>query len=293
MYSCVLYGHSHHHGMCIRQNRMRCHDHLVIIPHAAVMVRRQKGTRSFSSQNHWYDQDNDDTQQQNQHSWEGYDGNAQALSSTMVTMPSVSILTKDDDVAGELIENTSDQDDIDAVEGDQMQEFSNKAAPRTGALSWAYSKAIFALRVIKRMAFLATLFVPLIISYPLHYIGVFKPFTGFSYPLSFYHHVLWAVDHAGATIVKLAQWASTRGDILDPLFCETIQKLLHDAKSHEWSHTERIMTRAFGPVSEWFEYIDTEPIGSGCIGQVNSWDSRCEVAFIYSPWSWTCTGIQG
>ena len=85
---------------------------------------------------------------------------------------------------------------------------------------------------------------------------------------AYWRYALWAVEKAGPTFVKLAQWASTRPDMFDEELCERF-KVLHDATTpHAWAHTEDVMCGAFGDDWERRVSLRRETIGSGCIAQV-------------------------
>ena len=79
-----------------------------------------------------------------------------------------------------------------------------------------------------------------------------------------------ALEIAGPTFIKLAQWAASRPDMFPTTFCERFG-VLHDATTpHGWEHTAVTLDSALG--SDWSQrlILDPEVIGSGCIAQVYS-----------------------
>lgn len=76
-----------------------------------------------------------------------------------------------------------------------------------------------------------------------------------------------SVERAGAAVVKLMQWASSRPDLFGMQFANIFSKLQDHTTPHAWTHTCRKMTEAYG--EDWEKKIQIgEVIGSGCIGQV-------------------------
>ncbi len=88
-----------------------------------------------------------------------------------------------------------------------------------------------------------------------------------------------ALEIAGPTFIKLAQWAASRPDMFPRTFCERFA-VLHDSTTpHAWEHTTALLDKALGP--EWDQrlLLDPEVIGSGCIAQVYSgiwYETRAE-----------------
>lgn len=79
------------------------------------------------------------------------------------------------------------------------------------------------------------------------------------------------VEHAGATFIKLCQWASTRRDLFSKEFCDVFSGLNYKVRPHAWSHTVDVLKQAYG--ENWRQMLHLsdrqKPIGSGCIAQVN------------------------
>jgi len=72
----------------------------------------------------------------------------------------------------------------------------------------------------------------------------------------------------GPLTIKLAQWASTRPDLLPPEVCSQLAHLQDDVRPHSFHQTKLLLNAAFG--SGWTEKLELEPIpiGSGCMAQV-------------------------
>ena len=81
--------------------------------------------------------------------------------------------------------------------------------------------------------------------------------------------LLFACERTGSTFIKLGQLASTRRDLFDEEFCVIFSKLHSQTQHHSWYWTKQKLKKAFG--KNWkkiFARIDREPVGSGCIAQV-------------------------
>lgn len=80
----------------------------------------------------------------------------------------------------------------------------------------------------------------------------------------------WALRQAGATFIKLGQWASTRPDILPPELCSVLARLHMRAPAHGMAWNRYIFAREFGrPLEQVFESFESQPIGSGTVAQVH------------------------
>jgi len=77
------------------------------------------------------------------------------------------------------------------------------------------------------------------------------------------------VQQSGPVFVKLAQWATTRPDLIRESWCAALKTLQDQTKPHSLEHTHRILNNSFGR-NVWSQgfLIEPEPIGSGCIAQV-------------------------
>ena len=88
--------------------------------------------------------------------------------------------------------------------------------------------------------------------------------------------LVWCMEAAGPTFVKLGQWASTRPDILPEDLCRELSRL-HDGVTPELAHVAMQQLRTSlarkvelknVPLEDIFEEISARPIGAGCISQV-------------------------
>ena len=87
---------------------------------------------------------------------------------------------------------------------------------------------------------------------------------------TFIRWVRWSLSRAGATFIKLGQWAATRPDLLPAIFCEELAVLQAKAPCHSMRWNEKVVEAAFGrPLHQVFEEFDSNPIGSGTVAQVH------------------------
>lgn len=69
-------------------------------------------------------------------------------------------------------------------------------------------------------------------------------------------YALWAVETAGPTYIKLAQWASTRNDLFSPEFVGHFSKLQDETRGHSWKETEASLEKAYG--KDWRKVLSFE-----------------------------------
>mmetsp|Transcript_8273 Transcript_8273/g.12238 ORF Transcript_8273/g.12238 Transcript_8273/m.12238 type:complete len:548 (-) Transcript_8273:289-1932(-) len=112
-----------------------------------------------------------------------------------------------------------------------------------------------------RMTSLAVLFAPSAILFPVGYLSENVNEMGWAY-------TVYALEKAGPTFIKLAQWASTRSDIFGEKAVSKLSKLRDQTSPHKWKQTELLLRSQFGEDWEKVFEFGTEPIGSGCIAQV-------------------------
>jgi len=79
-----------------------------------------------------------------------------------------------------------------------------------------------------------------------------------------------ALERAGPTYIKLAQWASTRSDLFGEETTRRLSKLRDKTRPHKWKDTVKILKEELGDYWENVIQIDETdtPLGSGCIAQV-------------------------
>lgn len=84
-----------------------------------------------------------------------------------------------------------------------------------------------------------------------------------------FRYLRWSAESAGASFIKLGQWAASRTDIFPKEMCDELGNLHSNAKQHLLSETKRIVSRSFGmPFEEIFEDFNEKPLGVGAIAQV-------------------------
>ena len=82
--------------------------------------------------------------------------------------------------------------------------------------------------------------------------------------------VLDAAAALGGTLIKAAQFASSRPDILPAAYVEDLSELQDRVPPQPWTVMEKAVSRELGrPVSEAFDEFDPEPIASASIAQVH------------------------
>lgn len=96
--------------------------------------------------------------------------------------------------------------------------------------------------------------------------------------LWWYSFLVRQMERAGPSFIKLGQWAASRTDLFPAALCEKMSKLHSNNNPHKFSHTKKVIERAFGmPMSEIFEEFDEKPIGCGAIAQVYRAKLRPEI----------------
>lgn len=120
------------------------------------------------------------------------------------------------------------------------------------------------LRLLLRTGHLSILFGPiLVVGLPLYLSGALST-------RNFVRWIRWSLSRAGATFIKLGQWAATRPDLLPEIFCEELSVLHVKAPSHSMRWNEKVIEAAFGrPLEQVFEEFSVKPIGSGTVAQVH------------------------
>lgn len=128
------------------------------------------------------------------------------------------------------------------------------------------------LKTIARFLELSALILPLILAAPICWVG---PKDRESSDRTrkgakiWFQYLRWTAEAAGATFIKLGQWAASRTDIFPRLLCDELGQLHSDAKPHSFSQTKKILSKSFGmPFEEIFDEFDEKPVGVGAIAQV-------------------------
>ncbi|MGB3683333.1 MAG: AarF/UbiB family protein, partial [Rubrobacteraceae bacterium] len=82
--------------------------------------------------------------------------------------------------------------------------------------------------------------------------------------------VLDAAATLGGTLIKAAQFASTRPDLLPTAYTETLSTLQDRVPPQPWSEIEAAISRELGrAISEVFDHVEPEPIAAASIAQVH------------------------
>jgi hypothetical protein len=156
----------------------------------------------------------------------------------------------------------------------------NTLLEKTAIKRW-WRNCMRALRMVRRFIQLCITLTPVALLYPLltrnrnshagddaHQVALANITSKENAWLDWYlHFCLSCVEHSGAAVIKLMQWASSRPDMFGHDFCHVFEALQDHARPHSPQHTERVLREAFG--ENWQQTIRLhEILGSGCIGQV-------------------------
>ncbi|CCH44669.1 hypothetical protein BN7_4237b [Wickerhamomyces ciferrii] len=119
---------------------------------------------------------------------------------------------------------------------------------------------------------LTIIFLPIILTIPVSWFGKKDPLQNNerSGSIIWYKILRFSLENAGASFIKLGQWAASRTDIFPQQFCEELGNLHSNAKKHSIGYTKRILSQSFGglPFDEIFEEFNENPVGVGAIAQV-------------------------
>jgi len=141
----------------------------------------------------------------------------------------------------------------------------------SGIVAPVQAPVSLARRIARRLFYLARavylwcVFMPLLLASPLAFWQ-----TRFPFLVEFWWS--WCVatlERTGALVIKLAQWASSRPDLFGEGICGRFLHLQDRTPPHSLAQTEATLDAMFGPRWRDTLVIDPEPIGSGCIAQVN------------------------
>ncbi|KAK0662913.1 ABC1 family protein C21C3.03 [Lasiodiplodia hormozganensis] len=123
-----------------------------------------------------------------------------------------------------------------------------------------------------RFAHLVVIFVPVILTVPVIWIGRRVPDRDNerSGTLWWYAFLVRSMERAGAAFIKLGQWAASRTDIFPTEMCKYMSSLHSNAPAHSLHDTKRIVKRAFDgrDFEDIFDEFDEKPLGVGAIAQV-------------------------
>ncbi|KAI9019764.1 ABC1 family-domain-containing protein [Hyaloraphidium curvatum] len=145
-------------------------------------------------------------------------------------------------------------------------------ADRPFSLSFFFLKVVpEAVKTVLRAIYLSIVFLPPLVTIPAIFFGRKCPEfdSERAGALWWYDLLVRCMEIAGATFIKLAQWASTRVDIFPPELCIRLSRLQSQVAPHSFEETQRAINKFFGlPIEEIFESFDAEPVGVGAIAQV-------------------------
>ncbi|QIW94747.1 hypothetical protein AMS68_000265 [Peltaster fructicola] len=121
-----------------------------------------------------------------------------------------------------------------------------------------------------RFLHLVAIFVPVMITFPVVFIGPRRSKDGeTALSIWWYGCLVWAMKSAGASFIKLGQWAATRSDIFPKELCDRMSSLHSEAPAHSLKVTKRTIEKAFGKkFDEIFDEFNETPLGVGAIAQV-------------------------
>lgn len=84
-----------------------------------------------------------------------------------------------------------------------------------------------------------------------------------------YKYLRWSAELAGASFIKLGQWAASRTDIFPRGLCDELGHLHSNAKAHLIHQTKKIISESFEmDFDEIFDEFNETPVGVGAIAQV-------------------------
>lgn len=117
-----------------------------------------------------------------------------------------------------------------------------------------------------RFVELTCVFLPVLLSSPIVFYGRKRQLGA----KLWYRYIRWTAELAGASFIKLGQWAATRTDLLPKAMCDELNNLHSNSKPHSIKATKKIICKSFGTdnFEEIFEDFNEKPIGVGAIAQV-------------------------
>nr|XP_018266279.1 Atypical/ABC1/ABC1-C protein kinase [Kwoniella dejecticola CBS 10117]OBR88437.1 Atypical/ABC1/ABC1-C protein kinase [Kwoniella dejecticola CBS 10117] len=153
------------------------------------------------------------------------------------------------------------------------------AEKRMGPVRFVQVYILEPIATLIRFFHLAFLFGPVILTTPMLLVGKPERRRRTGKPIAeeeenwgaiwWYAFLVKQMERAGPSFIKLGQWAASRADLFPAELCDKMSKLHSNGKPHSFSHTKRILEKAFGMhFEEIFEEFGEEPIGCGAIAQV-------------------------
>ncbi|OWB81342.1 kinase activity protein [[Candida] boidinii] len=125
---------------------------------------------------------------------------------------------------------------------------------------------------IGRFIELTIIFLPILLLCPISYFGKknHEKSGERSGTLIWFKYIRISAELAGASFIKLGQWAASRTDIFPQELCNELGELHSNAKPHSFKATKKMIELTLDgvPFDQVFEEFDTKPIGCGAIAQV-------------------------
>lgn len=119
---------------------------------------------------------------------------------------------------------------------------------------------------------LTSIFVPVLLAAPICWFGRRDRSTGGYVRMGarlWFRYLRWLAEVAGASFIKLGQWAASRTDIFPKEMCEELGQLHSNAHAHSLLATKKIVSDSFQmPFDEIFDDFNEKPVGVGAIAQV-------------------------
>ncbi|KAJ2724836.1 hypothetical protein GGI07_001689 [Coemansia sp. Benny D115] len=115
-------------------------------------------------------------------------------------------------------------------------------------------------------------FAPLVLSYPMVYMGRTYPESGTTWGSIWWYRFLRAqISGAGPSFVKLAQWAASRTDLFSEQLCLELGKLHDSNRPHSAEYSKRRVAEALGVanIDAALEHWEDKPLGAGAVAQVH------------------------
>ncbi|MFW5929739.1 MAG: ABC1 kinase family protein, partial [Halobacteriota archaeon] len=78
-----------------------------------------------------------------------------------------------------------------------------------------------------------------------------------------------AFESLGTTYVKIAQFLTTRPDVVPPVYIDELQRLQDDVEPEASADVVEVLESELGPVDEVFDEFEREPVSAASVAQVH------------------------
>lgn len=132
-------------------------------------------------------------------------------------------------------------------------------------------KSLLISRLLMRTAVLGILFVPVSVSFPFWYYATLRNRPADESPNSIWwlDYLVWSLEVAGPTWIKIGQWASSRSDLFPAWTCQSLSKLQDNVYPHSFSYTRKVVESCFHQkLTDVFVEFSVKPVGIGAVAQV-------------------------